>query len=116
MPGVGDKTAVKLLQEYGTLELILKNAGEIKGKLGEKLVTFADQARFSKELATIRRDAPVEFTLSSCTVPDFTRGIPFLKKLRLNSIIRRITEGGDPQNGDAVRKPAPEPVSFEPIG
>ena len=114
VPGVGDKTAVRLLQEYGTLDLILKNAGEIKGKLGEKLVTYADQARFSKELATIRRDAPVEFTLSSCALPDFTRGIPFLKKLKLNSIIRRLTEGGDPQNGDPVQKQVLEPVSFEP--
>ena len=114
VPGVGDKTAVKLLQEYGTLDLILKNAGQIKGKLGEKLVTYADQARFSKELATIRRDAPVEFTLSSCALPDLTLGIPFLKKLKLNSIIRRITEGGDPENGGPAPKPLLKPLPFEP--
>ena len=95
VPGVGDKTAVKLLQEYGTLDSVLENAGNIKGKLGEKLAAWADQARFSRELATIRRDAPVEFRLSACALPDLKQGIPALKKLKLNSIIKRITDGGE---------------------
>ena len=90
VPGVGDKTAVKLLQEYGTLEAVLDNAQNIRGKLGEKLREWADQARFCKDLATIRRNAPVDFSLSSCVLPDLKRGIPELKKLRLNSIIRRL--------------------------
>ena len=92
VPGVGDKTAVKLLQEYGTLENILENAGNVKGKLGEKLITWADQARFSKELATIRRDAPVEFSISDCALPDWKKAIPALQRLKLNSIIRRLED------------------------
>ena len=111
VPGVGDKTAVKLLQEYGTLEAVLENAGKVKGKLGEKLAAFADQARFSKELATIRRDAPVEFSLSSCVLPDLKKGIPALAKLRLNSIIRRL-EAGDEEGTSG--KPVLRPVNFEP--
>ena len=95
VPGVGDKTAVKLLQEYGTLEKVLENAGNVKGKLGEKLGQWADQARFCKELATIRRDAPVEFSLEKCAVPDLKKGIPALKKLKLFSLIKRLeSEGG----------------------
>ena len=95
VPGVGDKTAVKLLQEYGTLENVLANAGNVKGKLGEKLAAYADQARFSKELATIRRDAPVEFSLGACALPDLKQGIPALQKLKLFSLIKRIsTEAG----------------------
>lgn len=90
IPGVGDKTAVKLLTQYGTLENILAHAGEVKGKLGEKLATWADQARMCRELATIRRDAPVTFSIKACALPDFQQGIPELEKLRLNSIIRRI--------------------------
>ena len=91
VPGVGDKTAVKLLQEYGTLENTLANASNVKGKLGEKLAAWADQARFSKELATIRRDAPVDFSLSDCALPDWNKAIPALQRLKLNSIIRRLT-------------------------
>ena len=110
VPGVGDKTAVKLLQEYGTLEGVLEHAGEVKGKLGEKLVTFAEQARFSKELATIRRDAPVEFSLAACAMPDLKKGIQALQKLKLNSIIRRLDEGG--AEGEAAAKPGIEPLAF----
>ena len=111
VPGVGDKTAVKLLQEYGTLEAVLENAGKVKGKLGEKLAAFADQARFSKELATIRRDAPVEFSLQECLLPDLKKGIPALAKLKLNSIIRRLDEGGGEARDDA--RPALKPLAFE---
>ena len=95
VPGVGDKTAVKLLQEYGTLEEVLANAGNVKGKLGEKLAAFAEQARFSKELATIRRDAPVEFSLGACALPDLKKGIPALQKLKLFSLIKRIGAEAD---------------------
>ena len=109
VPGVGDKTAVKLLQEYGTLEKVLENAGSIKGKLGEKLTAWADQARFCKELATIRRDAPVEFSLSACSLPDLRKGIPALRKLKLNSLIRRIEEEGG--SGDAGKQ-APEDSGY----
>lgn len=104
IPGVGDKTAVKLLQQYGTLEEVLAHAAEVKGKLGEKLVTWADQARFCKELATIHRDAPVDFRLEDCALPDWEKGIPALRKLRLNTIIARLT--GE-KTGKTEKKAAP---------
>ena len=90
VPGVGDKTAVKLLQQYGTLENVLEHADEIKGKLGEKLRDNADLAMQCKDLATIHRDAPVDFHLSDCRMPDLEQAIPALEKLQLNQIIRRI--------------------------
>ena len=121
VPGVGDKTAVKLLQEYGTLENVLENAGNVKGKLGEKLAAFADQARFSKELATIRRDAPVEFTLGTCVLPDLKKGIPALQKLKLFSLIKRISAeessdtaaGGSEEAGKMERIVFGEPARLE---
>ena len=103
VPGIGDKTAVKLLQQYGTLERVLENAGEIRGKMGEKLAAFADQARFCKELATIHRDAPVTFALEDCRVPDWKAGIPALRRLRLNSLIRRID--GEAQTAPVRERP-----------
>jgi DNA polymerase I len=59
--GVGEKTAAKLLAEYETLENVVKNAGNIKGKLGEKVAAGKDLAILSKKLATIITNAPVEF-------------------------------------------------------
>ena len=107
VPGIGDKTAVKLLQQYGTLENVLAHAGEVKGKLGEKLIAGADQARMCKDLATIRRDAPVAWRLSDCTVPDLRLAVPALEKLQLNQVIRRITgEGGAAPAGAASPAPA----------
>ena len=76
IPGVGDKTAVRLLQEYRNLETVLENGTNIKGKLGEKIVQWADQARMSKDLATIRRNAPV--SSGGWRKP----GIPFRRKRR----------------------------------
>ena len=111
VPGVGDKTAVKLLQEYGTLESVLENADKVKGKLGEKLTAFADQARFSKELATIRRDAPVEFSLGACALPDLKKGIPALRKLKLNSIIKRLDSEGAEEAGES--RETLKPLPFE---
>jgi DNA polymerase I len=65
VPGVGEKTAAKLIQQYGSLEETLAHAGEIKGKLGESLRDNADEARASKLVATIRRDVPIEIDLEA---------------------------------------------------
>jgi DNA polymerase-1 len=61
VPGIGPKTAEKLLAEFGSLEEILENADKVKGKNGERLQEFADQARLSKELATINIQSPIQF-------------------------------------------------------
>ena len=114
VPGVGDKTAVKLLQEYGTLEKVLENAGNVRGKLGEKLAQWADQARFCKELATIRRDAPVEFSLSACAMPNLKKGIPALRKLKLFSLIKRLESeaGSAAESGKKSDRPAMKSIAF----
>ena len=64
VPGVGEKTALKLLQEYGTLDNLYEHVDEVKGKLQEKLIENKESAYFSYKLATIIKDAPinVEFT------------------------------------------------------
>ena len=61
IPGVGEKTAAKLLKEYDTLENILENADKIKGALGEKVRAGKESAIISKKLATIITNVPVEF-------------------------------------------------------
>jgi DNA polymerase I len=59
--GVGEKTAAKLLAEYGTLENVLENADKIKGALGEKVRAGKNSAILSKKLATIITNVPIEF-------------------------------------------------------
>ncbi|MCQ2350509.1 MAG: DNA polymerase I [Paludibacteraceae bacterium] len=60
-PGVGEKTAVKLLQDFGSIDNMLAHTDQIKGALRTKVETNAEQIKFSKFLATIRTDVPVEF-------------------------------------------------------
>lgn len=62
IPGVGEKTAVKLLQTYGTLENILVHQDEIKGKLGENIKTYEHLAKMSKDLVTIDVDGDIDIT------------------------------------------------------
>ncbi len=64
VPGVGEKTALKLLHEYGTVENVLDNIENISGKkLNENLTTYQDDARMSKHLATIYTEVPMDFSI-----------------------------------------------------
>ena len=61
VPGVGEKTASKLISEFGSIENLLQHIGKLKGKLRENVETYADQALLSKQLATIILDVPIDF-------------------------------------------------------
>ena len=63
VPGVGEKTAVKLLKQYETLEGVIEHKSEIKGKLGEKINEFYEDAILCKNIATIKMDVPIKFNL-----------------------------------------------------
>ena len=64
VPGVGEKTAYKLIKEYGSIENVLMNIENISGKkIKENLIEYSEQAIFSKKLATINVDVPIEFDL-----------------------------------------------------
>lgn len=61
IPGIGEKTAQKLVQEFGSLENLIANADQLKGKLKENVIQYGEQGMLSKQLATIYLDVPVEF-------------------------------------------------------
>ena len=69
-PGVGEKTAVKLLQQFGSVDALLERTAELKGALKKKVEENAEQIRFSKFLATIRTDAPVSLDLDALRVTE----------------------------------------------
>src|SRR5215471_6727229 len=73
IPGVGQKTACKLLSEYSTLENVLENADKIKGVLGEKIKAGKEQALLSKKLATIITNVPVEFHEENFRLKDWNK-------------------------------------------
>ena len=65
IPGIGPKTAQKLILEYGSIENIIKNTEKLKGKQKENVENFKDDALISKELATIKCDVPIDFSLEN---------------------------------------------------
>jgi len=100
IPGIGDKTASELIQTYGTLEDVLANVEQIKGaKRKENLIEHAENARISKQLATVQRELPVEFDLAAESVrePDRSRVREVFREYELRDPLRRLEEAlGDP--------------------
>ena len=69
-PGVGEKTAVKLICQFGSIEQLLERSGELKGAMKTKVETNKEQIRFSKFLATIKTDVPIELNLDELKVKE----------------------------------------------
>ena len=102
IPGVGEKTAVKLLQEFGTLENVL--LGEHKGKLKEKIENGKSSAIMSKEIATIFRDVPLTFTLEETNYKGINvSGLKeFYSKYEMRSLLSRLNEIDDSSDDEKV--------------
>lgn len=112
--GVGEKTAAKLIQEWGSLDSVLEHADGIKGKLGENLREHADAARVSRMVATIRTDAPVEIDLADVSWGGFDAHelARAFGELRFTTLLDRVlataSGGGSarPANADDGAEPA----------
>ena len=108
VPGIGDKTAAALLQQFGSLETILSSVDQISGaKRKENLTNFAADARLSKELATIQRDVPLEVDplaiAAAETEPSRAKLREVFIEFELRDPLRRIeAELGPGDDGDEV--------------
>jgi DNA polymerase-1 len=107
VPGIGDKTASDLIQSYGSLEDVLAHVEEIKGaKRKQNLLEHAEDARVSKQLATVQRDVQVDFDVAAEAVrePDRSRVREVFREYELRDPLRRLEEAlGDPE----LAAPAP---------
>lgn len=90
--GIGEKTALKLLNEYDKLENVLDHAQELKGKLGERVRGGKDIARMSKELATICRTAPVHFDKATALLPSTECFVPVFRRLGFRTLLDRLPQ------------------------
>ncbi len=111
--GIGEKTAVKLIGQYRTLQNVLDRAPEEqKGALREKLISGRDSAMMSRFLAEINRFVPLAFDFDACRVGSFEKALPLLGRLKLRSVIDRMHEAGlCEKQSDAAEAAAP---AFEP--
>ena len=92
IPGVGEKTASKFVQEYGSLEGLLEHTDDLKGKMKENVIKFADQGRMSKMLATINTNAPVEFDAEELKIkqPNLPALLKIFEELEFRTFAKRI--------------------------
>ena len=115
VPGIGVKTAAELIKEYGDLDGLLARAGEIKQpKRREKLIEFAEQARISRDLVTLKLDVPVEIPVERLGVqdPQAPALLGFLRKMEFSTLTKRIAEALDAPI-PALERTAPPPAPEE---
>jgi len=111
IPGIGEKTAQKLIATYGSVEGLIEHAGDLKGKQKEKVIEHADQGRLSKVLATIDVEVPIETSFEALKVSE--RNGDALRELcvefEFNAIGKRLF-GDDFQSGRGGGDVGPEAV------
>lgn len=92
IPGIGEKTAKLLIKQYGSIENIISNSHELKGKLRENVENFAEQGLVSKKLATIMLNAPVDLDVDALHVDQPSRQLlePLFAELEFRTIGRRV--------------------------
>ncbi len=96
VPGIGEKTAIKLIQQYGSVEGVLEHIDDLKGKVREQLVLFKEQALLSKQLATIVTDVPVPFDEQKLirAAPDRHQLAQLFAELEFRTLGKRILGEG----------------------
>lgn len=89
--GVGEKTAVQLLQQFGNIDNLLAHTDQLKGALKAKVETQAEQIRFSRFLATIRTDVPIDLNTQVLLSkqPDWDKLTPIYQHLEFNSLLKK---------------------------
>lgn len=97
IPGVGKKTAIKFLQAYGTVEGLLENTADLKGKMKEKVEEFGQQGILSKELATIKLDVPLAFDEEALVhvAPNEAKVREIFGELEFRTMLKRIFDVDD---------------------
>jgi len=96
-PGVGEKTAAKLINQFGSIDNMLQHTDEIKGKLREKVENAVEDIKMSKFLATIRTDVPMQLDLDELKVeqPDETKLRAIFEELEFKTLINKFINKGE---------------------
>lgn len=104
IPGIGEKTAKKLIKQYGSVEGLIAHSHELKGKQKENVIEFADQGLLSKKLATIVLDVPVDFVADELLIeePNKEKLIEIFKELEFRTTLRRLFNIEEEKKGEQL--------------
>ena len=105
VPGIGEKTARSLLEEYGTLENIYDNLDQLKSKIAEKLKEYREPLYVGRDLVTLRRDVPVELDWEEVRYgqPDYGRLLDIFNELEFKSLIKKFQNRSTGNSGQTVQ-------------
>lgn len=102
VPGIGEKTGIKLIKEFSSVENLIENTDKLKGSVKQKIEENKEQAVFSKKLATIIRDVPIEVSLDELSFGDYDKNtvIEEFKKFGFNTLIKQVLsmDGGSEES------------------
>ncbi|MBK8575690.1 MAG: DNA polymerase I [Elusimicrobia bacterium] len=106
VPGVGEKTATGLLQQFESLEGVYRHLEEVKGSVKEKLRAHEKEARLSRDLVVLDRHVPLSLDLDNCRVPEkpSEKLVEFLGRFEFNSLISELALGGNGEDSKKVFK------------
>lgn len=109
-PGVGEKTAQKLIARFGSVENMLQNVDDIKGSIQTKVRVHADQIKFSKLLATIKTDVPLEINFEDMKrqEPDVDKLLKVYTELEFRTFIAKLTARYAPEPPQPARDDSPQ--------
>ena len=120
VPGVGEKTAKKLVADWGSVDNIIANASSLKGKLAEKFVEFADQARLSKRLATIDTAVPLDLSPADLALGEWNKEalMQVFTELEFRGLTQRVLGMDAPmmESTEVPKRPASNPNQTDLFG
>ena len=107
--GIGEKTAIKLIEEYGSLENVLAAIPKMKGAVKTKLEQGIEAAKHSQFMATIKTDVPLPMAIADCELTGFDTAevIPLLEELELKAFVNRVDQIHAKLSGNFEKKPSP---------
>ena len=111
IPGIGEKTASQLVGQYGSVENLIAHTDELKGKLKENVINYAEQGLLSKALATINLEVPVEFNEEELKAkePDVPALMALFEELEFKTFAKRFLEDYNKSHTSTPPIKAPEP-------
>lgn len=113
--GVGEKTAVQLLQQFGTIDNLLANTDQLKGALQRKVQEQVEDIRFSRFLATIKTDVPIQFDAQSLIYQErnWEKLAPIYRDLEFNSLLKQVPSEQAQSASKSIKKVKPQEATLD---
>ena len=118
IPGVGEKTAAKLIEKYGTADAVLQHLDELTPKMRENFQTHGEKLKLSRQLVTLKKDVEFDWSVQGCEFKGLNSiaVLPHLNQLGFTTLAKRLGADVDQRGGGLSRQPGDAPKPAKPTG